>query len=682
MKKNKILFTSLFTTLGTVALGATCSIAFMNISSSNDINSEQQDEPFAATTKVLVNFKARSTQTGETAVTFVGPTTVKAVAGKPFASVAQPVAYMNKYVFDHWEYEDGSTVKDSDLVPKTGVTVYPYFQQDIELKNCVGLQALHDSTVSLIVHGLDKRAAPDVKWSMDGVTWKLYTLGQILPIKSGEVIYFKGRNLNGFSTSEETYTSFSIGGAVSLTGNVMTLIDDGKGEEGLPIPCDYCFYRLFENCSGIVSISSNFLPSEKLKRYSYAYMFENCHSLTDFPSTLLPDKHLDDGDEQYDGWMCYCGMFMNCRGLKAIPQGLLQAETLSTYCYYGMFQGCTNITKIESGVLPAEKMEYGCYFSMFADCTSLTNISPQLLQSQQLAENCYGEMFAECTSLVSIDESTYTFLPATTLAPRCYQQMFYGCSMLTTSPKLQSTILAKQCYSGMFYNCTGLTNAGLPSLPANNLVERCYECMFYNCNTLSVIPTLSAQNLADYCYFEMFKGCEKLGDLSSQSLPATTLKPYCYKSMFSNSSVTLPPTIAATTLTDATGCCSSMFSDCSKLTASPALPAQTPCVSCYSSMFINCKALTSAGTIGLNTFVIDATKKIYAYSCCSMMFGNCNNFMVYDESGSRRTSFFVCPSCPEGTTEDTFANNMLQGTTKKPQNPWTPTSGETYYYYL
>ena len=135
----------------------------------------------------------------------------------------------------------------------------------------------------------------------------------------------------------------------------MALLDDGK-EEIDAIPCSYCFYRLFENCSGIVSISSNILPSTQLMPYSYAYMFDGCTRLTDFPSTLLDDRKLYD-DETYNGAMCYAGMFQNCTGLKTIPEGLLPAGkvtgtqpdgTLSQYCYYGMFMGCTGLTSLPS----------------------------------------------------------------------------------------------------------------------------------------------------------------------------------------------------------------------------------------------------------------------------------------------------------------------------------------------
>lgn len=668
MKKNKILFTSLFAILGSAAVTTICTSSFAAISNIENNDNSQDLTPLTAKT-AAVRFQARSTQTD---VTFVGATAVKATVGKPFATIPQPVAYFKQYVFDHWEYEDGSTVKDTDPIPASGITVYPYFEQDIELKHCVGLQALHDSTVSLITHGLDQKDAPDVKWSKDGVTWEPYKLGEIKTIKSGEVIYFKGRNAKGFSTSETTYTSFSIGGAVSLTGDVMTLINDGQAEEDPKIPCDHCFYRLFENCSGIVSISSNFLPSVHLKRYCYAYMFENCHNLTDFPSTLLPDTKLDDGDGKYDGWMCYCGMFMNCRGIKAIPEGLLGATTLSTYCYYGMFDGCSSLTTVPNDVLPATNLVYGCYYSMFADCENLDTIGGNLLPATTLAQNCYGYMFANC---IKLDDLSSFVLPAGVggvgaLAPNCYDQMFYGCKGLTQAPTLGATTLAPSCYSGMFYNCTSLEADGLPALVAENLTgaEKCYQWMFYGCNSIENLPNnyLPATTLSDYCYSEMFKACNKLGDLSNLSLPAETLAPYCYESMFANSSITKAPSIAATTL--ANYCCQSMFNTCESLVVGPALVAENAATGCYSSMFVDCKKLTSSGQINLTSL---------STYCCYMMFANCVNFEVTQTSGETQTLLW---HVPDVTPPDEALTNMFQGTNHQPQQPVTPAQNTDWYF--
>ena len=91
------------------------------------------------------------------------------------------------------------------------------------------------------------------------------------------------------------YSYLSITGDVSISGNVMGLLDNGaktsqKGDI-TDIPCDYCFNKLFEGSAGITSVSEDFLPAANLKISCYDGMFYQCTSLTNAPK--LPSMNLD-----------------------------------------------------------------------------------------------------------------------------------------------------------------------------------------------------------------------------------------------------------------------------------------------------------------------------------------------------------------------------------------------------
>lgn len=74
-------------------------------------------------------------------------------------------------------------------------------------------------------------------------------------------------------------------------------------------------------------------------------------------------------------------------------------------------------------------------------------------------------------------------------------------------------------------------------------------------------------------------------------LPATTLKNYCYRAMFSKCSTLVEaPALPATTL--AKGCYWFMFEECPIIMA-PELNATTLVNECYGNMFINCAALNT-----------------------------------------------------------------------------------------
>jgi hypothetical protein len=82
----------------------------------------------------------------------------------------------------------------------------------------------------------------------------------------------KANNPTGWSHSSGG-SVLRIVGNVSISGNVMGLLDNGAkpGESGdiTNIPCDYCFIHLFENSTGIKSVSEDFLPATSLTNACY-----------------------------------------------------------------------------------------------------------------------------------------------------------------------------------------------------------------------------------------------------------------------------------------------------------------------------------------------------------------------------------------------------------------------------
>ena len=193
-----------------------------------------------------------------------------------------------------------------------------------------------DSTLTLNNLG---NSNPDLQYSTDGTSWSQYS--SYLSINEGQTLYLKGNNPNGWSTSDSNKTYFSITGDVSISGNIMGLLDNGAktGEEGdiIDIPCSYCFFDLFRNSTGITSVSGDFLPAESLTNRCYSYMFSGCKSLITAPE--LPAESLAE--------RCYAYMFMGCTSLKSAPE--LPATSLSVSCYNGIFFGCESLNWIKIG---------------------------------------------------------------------------------------------------------------------------------------------------------------------------------------------------------------------------------------------------------------------------------------------------------------------------------------------
>ena len=223
-----------------------------------------------------------------------------------------------------------------------------------------------------------------VEYSTDGKTWAAYTsAGSYINSGSDNRIYFRGSNNTTFSASTSSYASFLLSGNnISCSGNIESLLDYQKTQNGEDITLpNYCFYKLFNNCSSLVSAPE--LPALNLTNYCYSNMFYGCSSLLnapELPATALAER-------------CYYNMFYNCSSLIEAP--VLPATTLANYCYAGMFINCSSL--VHAPNLPASEATKGCYYMMFYGCTSLTEI-PRLLATY-LPSSCYGAMFQSCSSL-------------------------------------------------------------------------------------------------------------------------------------------------------------------------------------------------------------------------------------------------------------------------------------------
>ena len=105
----------------------------------------------------------------------------------------------------------------------------------------------------------------------------------------------------------------------------------------------------------------------------------------------------------------------------------------------------------------------------------------------------------------------------------------------------------------------------------------------------------------DYCFYRLFRN-SAIKTVSSDFLPATTLKSDCYRDLFSTcNNLTQAPELPATTLAD--GCYNGMFYNCALLTTAPELPAKVLLDGCYGYMFTYCyslnyvKCLATEGTV-------------------------------------------------------------------------------------
>jgi hypothetical protein len=152
--------------------------------------------------------------------------------------------------------------------------------------------------------------------------------------------------------------------------------------------------------------------------------------------------------------------------------------------------------------------------------------------------------------------------------------LIYGDNFLN-----QTTLKANNEFCGLFNGSSHLVDAENLVLPATTMRNYCYGTMFYNCSSLTTAPKiLPATTLAESCYSNMFYGCTSL--ITVPVLPATTLTNFCYQAMFSG---------------------------CTALETAPELLATTLTQYCYYRMFYNCTLLNKITCLATNISASNCT---------------------------------------------------------------------------
>ena len=471
-----------------------------------------------------------------------------------------------------------------------------------------------------------------------------------------------------------------------------------------------CYYGMFGECKSLVTAPE--LPATKLAILCYSNMFNGCTALTTAPK--LPATTLVNN--------CYTGMFYRCTALTTAPK--LPATTLANYCYQSMFSGCTSLT--QAPVLPATQLVDNCYAYMFKNCNNLNYV--KCLSTDITATNALTDWLSGVASLGTfvkeygveyltnspsgipngwtVEEINVPIPPEpegkyltmtiddaageTTISPSVTGSLpnlnlQYRINNREWNDFIVGTTADIKVAAGDFIQWKGNNTAGVSTsendylnfsisglchLSGNvmSLIDGvgdaleipndyCFYKMFSTSNVKTVSSDfLPATTLKNDCYSNMFLGCTAL--TTAPELPATTLAERCYSCMFSSCiSLTQAPVLHATTL--ANSCYYFMFSGCSGLTQSPMLPATTLANSCYMFMFNGCTALTQGPELPATTL---------ADYCYTYMFSTC-------------TSLTTAPVLPAITLAGSCYSGMFQGCTALTTAPALPSNTLANYCY-
>lgn len=126
---------------------------------------------------------------------------------------------------------------------------------------------------------------------------------------------------------------------------------------------EYCYQRMFANCTGLTAVPE--LPAAILKNGCYSYMFANCTGLTKTGNVSWINTAND----------CCEYMFSNCTSLTDISGSIFSDNiNLTNACYSRMFENCTNITSVTISKKTLPDSADGCFAGLFSGCSKLSEI--------------------------------------------------------------------------------------------------------------------------------------------------------------------------------------------------------------------------------------------------------------------------------------------------------------------
>lgn len=215
--------------------------------------------------------------------------------------------------------------------------------------------------------GLSKKGGRDtIEYSTNsGQTWNTMTTATTVSLTDGKCVYVRGTRNN--SSSQSGITKFCLTGALTVDGNLNTMIDYQDPYNA--VVGEMAFHSMFavyalgdatenDEDSALKCASGLTLPATTIGDSAYYDMFEGRLAMTKGPSVVSATTI---------GASAMHGMFMGCESMtEAMP--ILPCTALTDNCYSQMFLGCESLTV--APILPATNGAYHCYYEMFAYCDS------------------------------------------------------------------------------------------------------------------------------------------------------------------------------------------------------------------------------------------------------------------------------------------------------------------------
>lgn len=255
------------------------------------------------------------------------------------------------------------------------------FEEELKYREPLAFHANQSSTLRLNKYAdtrlgeeaeLSGHLSATFEYSTDGVNWQSYSytgeaesgasgpsqskicdFGQEIALNAGDTVYFRGDNETiGYAFNNQTFFRFDATGDISISGNIMSLLDKNCDADTVP---GAAFLNIFRGMSAYTDASNLILPAKYVCSFGYASMFIDDANITAMPKfrsavTLLPDAVISSDVGQYGQ---FYGLFRgtglasaDIRDLPKISNVTDIAPTANVGIYPQLFRNCSSLTEI------------------------------------------------------------------------------------------------------------------------------------------------------------------------------------------------------------------------------------------------------------------------------------------------------------------------------------------------
>ncbi len=344
---------------------------------------------------------------------------------------------------------------------------------------------------------------PNLQLKLNNGEWFTYGFSvggtTTILIKTGDKLYLRGDNPNGFSTSVTNSFAIDCTFNYNLSGYLTSLISTTDFNTVTDIP-QYSFFHLFKYQDTLLNakdlITDNII---NVGNSSFYDSFNDCYKLKTAPTF---NNVVSVGKNGFRACFSYCNNLTLAPTFESLTTVGQQGFTLT-------FLDCTSLVNAPTFESLTTVEQQG-FEGAFSNCRALLN-TPTFESLTTVGQEVFLECFQDCISLVTAPQFNNIEVAQFNEFSRCFE----GCTSLVNAPQFNNIKTAERasfyyCFSG----CTSLVNT--PTF--NNLTEAknaCFGYCFEGCTSLVNAPTF--KNLTNVTYYDQlytfmycFQGCNKL----------------------------------------------------------------------------------------------------------------------------------------------------------------------------